>query len=384
MRLAATPSGVNFHSMRPARLWLLHCLCFLIPLTARPQTATVAIQANLPGAVISTNLFGVFFEEINFGGDGGIYGEMIRNRSLGNSSNPDYWTLVTQGTGAGQISVDTSRPLNTNAIKSLKLTMVSGAGSVGAANTGYWGLNLQAGSNYDLSFYACGTNGFSGPLGVRLESTNGSVLYASNSFGGLTTNWQRFTASLVPSATDTNARLVLSISSPGTVWLDVISLFPHATFNNRPNGMRADLANMLAAVHPSFMRYPGGNFIESYNIPNAVRWKKTIGDIAQRPGHLNDSWGYWSDDGLGLPEFLQFCEDLGMEPLYGINCGLMLGYSGSANNTVPLNQMGPWVQDALDLIQYCNGATNTTWGAQRAANGHPAPFNLKYLEIGNE
>ena len=148
--------------------------------------------------------------------------------------------------------------------------------------------------------------------------------------------------------------------------------------------MKLELAKMLAAMKPSFLRYPGGNFIESYNVTNAVRWKKTIGDVASRPGHLNDSWGYWSTDGYGLDEFFRQCEDMGMEPLYGINCGLMLGYNGSTNNTVPLAEMGPWVQDALDLIEYANGDTNTTWGALRAANGHPAPFNLKYLEIGNE
>jgi len=156
----------------------------------------------------------------------------------------------------------------------------------------------------------------------------------------------------------TNARLVLSISQTGTVWLGYVSLFPRATFNNPSNGLRADLANLLAANHPSFLRYPGGNFIESYNVTNAVRWKKTMGDLALRPGHLNDSWGYWSTDGLGLHEFLQYCEDMGMEPLYGINCGLMLGYNGSTNNTVALSDMGPWVQDALDLIEYANGDTN--------------------------
>lgn len=344
----------------------------------------MTIRAGQPSIAISTNLFGIFFEEINFAGEGGLYAEMVRNRSFANSTNADYWTLVTQGTAAGQMGVDTSVPLNTNTLQSLKLTLQSGSGSVGVGNAGFWGMALQAGSNYDLSFYACGAPGFSGPISARLESSNGSQLYAQTSFNGLTTNWQRFAAALTPGADDTNARLVLSLAQTGSVWLDVVSLFPRATFHHRTNGLRANLANMLRDLHPSFLRYPGGNFIESYNVTNAVRWKKTIGDIALRPGHLNDSWGYWSTDGFGLHEFLQFCEDAGMEPLYGINCGLMLGYNGNTNNTVPLDQMGPWVQDALDLIEYANGDTNTTWGAQRASNGHPAPFNLKYIEIGNE
>ncbi|HVM48293.1 MAG TPA: alpha-L-arabinofuranosidase C-terminal domain-containing protein [Candidatus Acidoferrum sp.] len=347
-------------------------------------TATLTIPADRPGAVVSTNLFGIFFEEINFAGEGGLYAEMVRNRSFDNSPNADYWTLVTQGTATGQMSVDGAQPLNTNRPHSLQLTMLSGVGSVGAANAGFWGLSLQAGSSYNLSLYARAANGFTGPLSARLESANGSQTYAQASFNGLSPNWQRFTATLTPTVTDTNALLTVSISQTGTIWLTVVSLFPSGTFHNRTNGLRADLANSLAGLGPSFLRYPGGNFIESWNVTNAVRWKKTVGDLALRPGHLNDSWGYWSTDGFGLHEFLLFCEDLGMEPLYGINAGLCLGYNGDTNNTVPLDQMGPWVQDALDLIEYCNGDTNTTWGAQRAANGHPAPFNLKYLEIGNE
>ena len=355
------------------------------PAPARAQSgAVVTIQAGQPGAVVSSNLFGIFFEEINFAGEGGLYAEMVRNRAFYDPANAFYWTLVKQGTAAGTMSVDATRPLNTNIPNSLKLTMQSGTGSVGAGNSGFWGMSLQAGATYNLSFFAAASAGYAGPVVAQLQNASGSTVYAQASFGGLTTNWQRFGVSLVPNATDTNARMVLSIASAGTVWLDVVSLFPAATFNGRTNGLRPDLASVLAALHPSFLRYPGGNFIEGANITNAVRWKKTIGDISQRPGHLNDAWGYWSTDGFGYHEFLQFCEDMGMEPLYGINCGLALGYNGATNNTVPLSQMGPWVQDALDAIQYANGATNTTWGALRAANGHPAPFNLQYMEIGNE
>ncbi len=347
-------------------------------------TATLTIQANQPGAVISSNLFGVFFEEINFAGEGGLYAEMVRNRAFYDSANPDYWTLVTQGTAAGTMTVDPTRPLNTNILNSLKLTMQSGAGSVGAANAGFWGMSFQAGATYNLRFYASASADFTGPITARLESSSGSTVYAQSSFNGLTTNWQLFTGSLVSSGTETNGQIVLSIANAGTVWLDVVSLFPSATFDNRTNGLRLDLGNMLAALQPSFMRYPGGNYIEAMNITNAVRWKKTIGDICQRPGHMDDAWGYWSTDGFGLHEYLQFCEDTGMTPLYAINSGQALGSDGATNNTVPMDQMGPWVQDALDLIEYANGDTNTTWGAMRAANGHPAPFNLQYMEIGNE
>jgi alpha-L-arabinofuranosidase len=352
------------------------CLAALAPV-AHAQTS-ITVQADSPGIQISSNLFGIFFEEISLAGDGGIYAEMVRNRSLDNSGSPDYWTLVTTGTAAGSRSLDSSLPLNTNNLCSLKLTMTSGTGSVGAGNAGFWGMALTQDAVYDLSFYACSTTGFTGDLTARLESANGSTNYAQTSFSGLTTNWQRFAASLTPSATDTNARLVLSITNAGTVWLDVVSLFPQATFHSRTNGMRPDLANMLVAMRPSFMRFPGGCYVEGNVLANAFRWKNTIGDIAARPGHYNGVWGYRSTDGLGYHEYLQLCEDLGAEPLFVINCGMAHG------DTVPLDQMGPWVQDALDAIEYANGDTNTTWGAQRVANGHPSPFNLKYMEIGNE
>ena len=352
--------------------------------TGAQYSATVTIQANQPGAVVSSNLFGSFFEEINHAGDGGIYGEMVRNRSFAESSSPDFWSLTTKGTATGTMTVDTSLPINKDHLASLKVTMTSGSGSLAAVNDGYWGMSLQSGATYDLNLYARSAAGFSGPIQARLQNSSGSTVYAQGSIGGLTTNWQQFSMSLVSSGTDTNGQLALNISTVGSMWLGEISVFPRATFNSRTNGLRPDLASLLVANCPSFICYPGGNFIESYNVTNAVRWKKTIGDIASRPGHLNDSWGYWSTDGYGLDEALRQCEDMGMQMLYGMNAGLCLGYNGDTNNTVPLDQMGPWVQDAVDLIQYANGDTNTTWGALRSANGHPEPYNMNYLEIGNE
>ena len=189
---------------------------------------------------------------------------MVRNRSFHTQA---YWTLVTQGSAVGTMSVDASQPLNTNIPSSLKLTMQSGTGSVGAGNAGFWGMSLQAGATYYLNFYAMGSNGFGGPVVAQLQNAGGSTVYAQASFTGLTAGWQKFAAPLVSSGTDTNARIVLSITNAGTVWLDVVSLFPAATFDNRTNGLRSDLANMLAALHPSFLRFPGGNFIEGATSP---------------------------------------------------------------------------------------------------------------------
>ncbi len=355
------------------------------------SSATVSIQANQPGAVISPDLFGIFFEEINFAGDGGIYAEMVRNRSFqegtpSGTPSTSYWSLATPGSATGSFSADDTDPLNTNIVCSLLLTRNSGGGSdsVGVANSGYWGMSVESNAVYNLSLWTKDDGSFSGDVSARLENADGSMVYDQVTVCSPTPSWEKYTVALTPGTTDHNARLVVSINQAGSVRLAMVSLFPDNTFMGRENGLRKDLAEKLAAMNPAFLRFPGGNFIESPTVDNAVRWKKSIGPIEERPGHDNSSWGYWSTDGLGAHEFFDWCEDMNMEPLYDINAGLMLGYNGDPVNTVPLDEMGPWVQDALDLIEYANGDTNTTWGAVRAANGHPEPFNMKYLEIGNE
>jgi alpha-L-arabinofuranosidase len=348
---------------------------------ARAQEAvgTVTIEADQPGHAISPTLWGIFFEEINFAGEGGLYAEMVRNRSFEESNHTAYWQFVSNRGSVGTMSADASLPLNVTSPTSLKVTRsYDDAGSIGVTNEGFWGMNFRAGEVYDLSFYARCAAGFSGTLWVRLENADGSVAYAQATAGGLTPNWQRFALALTSTATDPAGRLTILLSQAGTVWLDVVSLFPGNTFNNRVNGLRPDLANMLLDLNPSFMRFPGGCYVEGNYLANAFRWKNSIGDIADRPGHLNDVWGYFSSDGLGYHEYLQLCEDLGAEPLFVINCGM------AHNDTVPLDQMSSWVQDALDAIEYANGPIDSTWGAVRAANGHPAPFHLRYMEIGNE
>ena len=343
-------------------------------------TATLTIQANQPSVPISSNLFGIFFEEINSAGDGGIYAEMVRNRSFEEPGNTNYWQLIASGGGIGTIGPDSSMPLSASNLFSLKLTQSSAAGSVGVANGGYWGMNFQAGQTYNLGLYARCSSGFTGTLAASLQSANGSKLYAQGTISGLTTNWQYFSLALVPNTSDTAGRLSLAISQPGSVWLDVVSLFPQQTFHNRTNGLRPDLANVLVNLQPSFMRFPGGSWVNGDSLTNMYAWKRTIGPIGDRRLQHN-LWGYYVDNGLGYYEYLQMCEDIGTQPLFVINCGMDVF---SAGDSVPLAQMGSYVQDALDAIQYANGPTNSTWGAMRAAAGHPAPFNLKFIEIGNE
>lgn len=342
-------------------------------------TATISVLADQPGAQVSPNLWGIFFEEINNAGDGGIYGELVRNRSFEDATNAlPYWTVVTNGSATGQIAQDTSLPMSATNLHSLKLTMSGGSGSIGAANAGYWGIPLVKGASYNLGLYGRAPNGFTGPITVWLESTNGTTVYAQGQILGFSTVWQHYSVTLVPNATDPYAQLVVSISSPSTVYLDFVSLFPAQTYNNRTNGLRPDLANMLANLNPSFVRLPGGSWVDGSSLADAYHWEPTIGDPANRVPRAN-LWGYVVDNGLGYHEYLQMCEDIGAQPLFAVNCGMDVG-----QNAVPPNQLGPWVQEALDAIAYANSDTNTPWGALRAANGHPAPFNLRMMEIGNE
>lgn len=348
--------------------------------TGSPAPAVLTVDLDQPGKKVSPLLYGAFFEEINHAGDGGLYAELVRNRSFEDGPTPEGWSLVREAGGQGQISLDRARPLNAAQRQSLRLEIGAGGGRVGAANGGYWGIAVQPGKEYRLSLWARSA-GSGGPLTASLESAAGTV-YASGKITGIGPEWSRHELRLRSSGNDPAARLVLSGSTPGTVWLDMVSLFPKDTWKGRPNGLRADLARMVQEMKPRFVRFPGGCFVEGDVLENAFRWKTTVGPIEERPGHSNAKWGYRSTDGLGYHEYLQFCEDLGAEPLYVINCGMACSFS--SNECVPVEELGPWVQDALDAIEYANGPVTSKWGAQRARNGHPEPFRLKYLQIGNE
>jgi len=348
----------------------------LLAQTPAQSPAALAVHVDRPGATISPLLYGLFFEEINRAGDGGLYAEMVQNRSFEDADNPVAWSLVKSPGAEATMTLDTSRPLNEKSPRSLRLevTKVDG-GRVGVANEGFKGMAVKKGAQYVLSLYARSTDGLAGPVAVSLEQ--GDSVLAAGKIEGVGPEWKKFDCSLTAGETSAAARLVLSVSSPCTLWLDVVSLFPKETWKGRPNGLRPDLAERLAAMKPAFVRFPGGCYVEGNKLANAFRWKDSIGDVAQRPGHWN-LWGYRSTDGLGYHEYLQMCEDLAAEPLYVINCGM------AHEDRVPMDQMGPWVQDALDAIEYANGPATGKWGSLRAKAGHPAPFNLKYMEIGNE
>jgi len=332
---------------------------------------SITVNVDKPGIKVSPTLWGIFFEDINLSADGGLYAELVRNRSFEDSAQPESWTTKGGGTAKAEMSVDAAKPMSAKNPHSLKVT-VTGAGTAGVANSGYYGMSVIKGDTYKLAVDARGD--FAGPLTVTLEGADGTEC-ASGQIPALTPEWAHYGITLKANATDPKARLVISAAQPGTFWLDMVSLFPEKTWKG--HGFRTDLFEMLLALKPAFVRFPGGCWVEGDTMKEAYRWKQTIGDIAERRTQ-NNIWGYKATHGIGYYEYLLMCEDLGAEPLFDINCGM------SHRETVPMDQMQEYVQDALDAIEYANGPADSTWGALRAKAGHPAPFHLKLMEIGNE
>jgi alpha-N-arabinofuranosidase len=369
---------------------------------------TLTVNVDRPGGTIDPIFYGLMTEEINYSYDGGLYAELIRNRIFqdrpiaprgrGRSAeapsppvnpavakNPNLinWWLVESDGASGEIDIDTDDPVNTTALKnSLRLDIKSVAAGqrVGVANDGYWGIPVKPNTTYTASFYVKASQGFKGTLTVAIEGING-VVFASGTVTNPPSTWRRVALKITTGKVQptTNARFVLSTSSRGSLWFSLVSLFP-PTYKNRPNGMRVDLMEKLAQMKPSFLRFPGGNYLEGSDFANRFNWKATIGPLEERVGHMSP-WSYRSTDGVGLLEFLNWCEDLNMEPIVGIYAGLHLD---GGKTTITGDALKPFVEEALEEIEYVTGDTSTTWGARRAKDGHPAPFKLRYVEIGNE
>jgi alpha-L-arabinofuranosidase len=357
-----------------ARMLTIVAAALGLAIAMSAQTAHIEIDASAAGTPISPILYGIFFEEINHAGDGGLYAELVRNRSFEDADTPQAWALVGDGS---KMAIDTSAPLNPRNPRSLRWEV---DGSASLVHEGYWGIAVQRGKRYRFSMYARCAAGFRGALTVSLQSADGQV-YAQRTLRGLGSQWKRFAAVLTASATDPKARLVLSANGDGALWLDMVSLMPVETFKRRPNGLRADLAQMLAALKPSFVRFPGGCFVEGDRMQNALRWRDTLGDVTERPPRWC-VWGYTSTQGLGLHEYLLMCKDLGAEPMLIVNCGMACQYRNGDH--IPLNAIDEWIEDALAAIEYAIGPPTSRWGARRAKNGHPEPFPLRFVGVGNE
>ena len=368
----------------PNALVLIALTCAPAILPAQPAPAVLQIKADQVAAHVSPKLYGLMTEEINFAYEGGLYAELVRNRTLmEDAKEPAHWTLIQEHGGVGTMTLDPSQKFNDALPTSLKLTIaqVGDIQRVGIANEGFWGIPVRPNTRYRASFYAKAAPGFNGSLTVAIVSNEGATTYASAEVRGLTDTWRKYQAVLQTHAAPVSAanHLAITASGAGTIWFNMVSLFP-PTFDNRPNGNRRDIMQLLADMNPAFLRFPGGNYLEGNTIATRFDWKKTIGDVSERPGHMDDAWRYWSTDGMGLMEFMEWAEDLRMEPVLAVYAG----YSLHGERVAPGPDLAPYVQDALDEIEYISGSAKTTWGARRVKDGHPAALPLTYVEIGNE
>jgi len=300
---------IGFKAGKLAAAATLLALAAQSALLAQSEKATeIKIQADQVTGHVSPLFYGLMTEEINYSYDGGLYAELVRNRNF--KEDPKdivHWQLVQEGGATGSMSLDPGTPFNEAVPLSLKVVIdkAGGTGRVGIANDGFWGIPSKPNTTYKATFYAKATPGFTGPITLAIVSDDGTSIRASAQVSGITQEWKKFEATLttgnVPVTADN--KFVLTAANPGTVWFGFVSLFP-PTYKDRPNGFRPDIMQLLAGMKPAFLRFPGGNYLEGNTLETRFDWKKTIGDVAQRPGHFNDAWWYWSSDGMGLLEFL--------------------------------------------------------------------------------
>ena len=353
------------------------------PASQPNPAAVLQVQAGKSTAKVSPMLYGLMTEEINHSYEGGLYADLVRNRTF--HSDPDkpvHWSAVVGSGARASIAIDKSTGPSEALPISLKLTIEQADDShrAGLQNEGFWGIAVRPNTTYKGSFYAKGGSEQVGPLTVSLINDYTGETAASATVQTSGTEWKQYTYELKTGAVETSSanHLVFTAGHPGTLWLDLVTLFP-PTYDNRPNGDRIDLMQKMAAMHPAFLRFPGGNYLEGDYINERFEWKKTIGPLVDRPGHPSP-WRYWSTDGMGLLEFLDWCEELHMQPLLAVYAG----YSLRGEHVEPGPALQPYIDDALEEIEYVTGGADTKWGAVRARDGHPKPFSLSYVEIGNE
>jgi alpha-L-arabinofuranosidase len=357
---------------------------------ARParNPISITVLTGRPGATINPAMWGVFFEDINFGADGGLYAELVKNRSFEFPDPLMGWTRISPSLAVGELSIRDDKPFDAANPHYLRIQS-EGTAPFGVANEGFRGIGLLEGESYDFSAQIRGVSGT--PLiNVQLYGADGTLL-ASVPLKGFSSGWKKINATLRPTDTDPKARLQIVLEGKGAVDLDFVSLFPRRTWKHRPGGLRADMVQMLADLKPGFLRFPGGCIVEGSVLERRYQWKTTIGPVEKRRLLIN-RWNYefihrptpdyFQSFGLGFFEYFQLCEDIGAEPLPILNCGMACQFN--SGELCLMDELNTYVQDALDLIEFANGPARSPWGAKRAAIGHPRPFNMKLLGIGNE
>ncbi|WP_442482613.1 family 43 glycosylhydrolase [Aeoliella sp. SH292] len=362
-----------------------------------PREVIVEIDLKQRGKPISEDLFGIFFEDLNYAADGGLYAELVENRSFEYSAadrdgwhSLTAWSLKEREGGQGSAVVESNQSLHANNPSYAVISKRNPEGEVCLENGGFGGIAVEEGAKYVVRLFARQVASEGGPIEVRLESASGEVL-ASAKLDSITSGWQQYEAELVPKSPHADAKLVVAVRGRGRVAVDMVSLFPRDTFRGRENGLRKDIAQSISDLKPKFVRFPGGCLVHGDGIDNMYRWQDTIGPVHERKGQRN-IWRYHQSVGLGYFEYFQFCEDIGAKPLPVVSAGVSCQNSGASKTglwgqgqqAIPLDAMPEYIDEVLDLIEYANGSVDSEWGAKRAAAGHPEPFGLEYLGVGNE
>lgn len=366
-------------------------LCFFATVLPAQSPAVFKVGADKPGGAVQPTMWGIFFEDINMGADGGLYAELVKNRSFEFAAPLMGWREFSEEGATGSLLVHNRAEKQAHNPRFLRVTRKSAEGQYGLTNEGFRGMGIQRAAQYDFSVWARQAGSEPVNLTIMLQKPSGEqIATASLSISGK--DWQKRKVSLQSTAAEPKARLLILLDAPGAVDLDMISLFPQQTWKGRPGGLRADLVQLLADLKPGFLRFPGGCIVEGRELATRYQWKKTIGNIEDREVLVN-RWNtefahrptpdYYQSFGLGFYEYFQLAEDIGAAPLPILNCGMACQFNSA--EVAPAEQLDPYIQDALDLIEFANGSPATTrWGKLRADLGHPAPFNLKFMGVGNE
>ncbi|MBW4889130.1 alpha-L-arabinofuranosidase [Mucilaginibacter sp. HMF5004] len=370
---------------------LLLLLPLLLQLSTRAQdTKTINIAVDKPTVKVPPAMWGIFFEDINFSADGGLYAELVKNRSFEFAKPLMGWKEIKGDGGQGTSLIINRATENANNPRFDRVTVKSDKGYYGLVNEGFRGVGIQQGKTYNFSVLARKGTGNT-KIHIKLLAADGKTSLGEADLQGFANKWAKYTVPITATGTEAKGQLSVAFAGQGVLDIDMISLFPQETFKGRPNGLRADLAQLLSDLHPGFVRFPGGCIVEGRDLANRYQWKKTVGNVEDRELIIN-RWNtefparsapdYFQSYGLGFYEYFQLADDIGAEPLPILNCGMACQYN--TGEVATLDELNPFIQDALDLVEFANGAVTTKWGALRAKMGHPKPFNLKMMGIGNE
>ncbi|MDP4222711.1 MAG: alpha-L-arabinofuranosidase C-terminal domain-containing protein, partial [Bacteroidota bacterium] len=354
------------------------------------QPSMMSVLTDKPGADVQSTMWGVFFEDINFAADGGIYAELVKNRSFEFSLPLTGWRLLSGQNGAGRMVANFYSPSRPSNLHFMRIYIDPSVGSFAFTNEGFRGIGIVKDGKYDFSVSGRLNGDSDMKMKVELVSPDGAV-EGKAEITGFNGTWENFKETLEASGTIQKALLRITLTGKGNIDLDMISLFPEDTWKGRPGGLRRDIVQMIADLKPGFIRFPGGCIVEGRDLTNRYQWKTTVGPVEDRKMIINrwntemedhQTHDYFQSFGMGFYEYFLLAEDIGAEPLPILNCGMSCQFN--AAEVVPLNELDQYVQDALDLIEFANGETTTKWGALRAEMGHPGKFSLKYIGIGNE